>query len=399
MLNHPFPLIEYLQIRNYKVLHNLELENLTPLTVFIGPNGSGKTTILNALSFLSDCFKTDLNSACQNQGSLSRIRSNGIGEPLSFKIRYRDPQTHQVMTYFIALAERNNHPLVLEEYLEVTRSPHEVIRILEFAEGQGWAIEGDLALTRSLQPEDRQYESFNSPALLAANVLGQFAKYPQLSILRNLLINWLLTDLSNLATQSSLSSQPQLQLAEDGSNLPEVVEYLKTEDPQQLQDLIRDLSRFIPKLQAIDTTPRQGKLQLELYDSSFQAPIPAHNASEGTLRLLAYLLLLKHTSPHHLILLDEPEIYFHPRIIIELVENFRAASAYNQIFATTHSPFFVDGLRPEELWVLYRDENGFTQAHRAASMRGVKEFTNNGSLLGQLWMENYFDVGDPISHR
>jgi hypothetical protein len=64
---------------------------------------------------------------------------------------------------------------------------------------------------------------------------------------------------------------------------------------------------------------------------------------------------------------------------------------------TTHSPFFVNGLRSEELWVLYRDESGYTQARRAADMRGIKEFMNQGALLGHLWMEGNFEIGDPLT--
>lgn len=63
---------------------------------------------------------------------------------------------------------------------------------------------------------------------------------------------------------------------------------------------------------------------------------------------------------------------------------------------TTHSPFFVNGLKPPEVWVLYRDENGYTKAHNTANMQGVKEFIDNGALLGDLWMEDYFEVGNPL---
>jgi len=59
--------------------------------------------------------------------------------------------------------------------------------------------------------------------------------------------------------------------------------------------------------------------------------------------------------------------------------------------------FFVNGLRPEELWVLYRDERGYTQAQRAADMMGIKEFMEEGAQLGYLWMEGHFDVGDPLT--
>jgi hypothetical protein len=64
---------------------------------------------------------------------------------------------------------------------------------------------------------------------------------------------------------------------------------------------------------------------------------------------------------------------------------------------TTHSPFFVNGLRPEELRVLYRDTKGYTQVRRAVDMPRVKAMMAAGGELGHLWMEGYFDVGDPLT--
>jgi hypothetical protein len=64
---------------------------------------------------------------------------------------------------------------------------------------------------------------------------------------------------------------------------------------------------------------------------------------------------------------------------------------------TTHSPFFVNEIRPDELWILYRDEQGYTQARLAANMRGIPEHMAQGAKLGQLWMEGAFEVGDPLT--
>ena len=64
---------------------------------------------------------------------------------------------------------------------------------------------------------------------------------------------------------------------------------------------------------------------------------------------------------------------------------------------TTHSPFFVNGLKPDELRVFYRDEKGYTQARSVASMRGIKNFMDQGAQLGSLWMEGHFDAGDPLT--
>jgi hypothetical protein len=65
---------------------------------------------------------------------------------------------------------------------------------------------------------------------------------------------------------------------------------------------------------------------------------------------------------------------------------------------TTHSPFFVNSLRAEETWVVYRGEDGFTRARRAADMQGINEFVAEGAQLGQLWMEGHFEVGDPLTN-
>lgn len=64
---------------------------------------------------------------------------------------------------------------------------------------------------------------------------------------------------------------------------------------------------------------------------------------------------------------------------------------------TTHSPFFVNALLPEHVWVLYRTEEGFTQVRRTSEMQGITEFMDQGALLGQLWMEGHFEVGDPLT--
>ncbi len=55
------------------------------------------------------------------------------------------------------------------------------------------------------------------------------------------------------------------------------------------------------------------------------------------------------------------------------------------------------GLKPEELWVLYRNKDGYTQAKQTSKMKGIKDFINQGALLGHLWMEGHFEVGDPLT--
>jgi len=152
----------------------------------------------------------------------------------------------------------------------------------------------------------------------------------------------------------------------------------------------------VPRLERVDSEfLADGRLLLQIKDAPFERPILAKFASDGTLKMLAYLTVLYDPESAPLIGIEEPENHLHPRLLPELAEECRMAAARSQLMVTTHSPFFVNGLRPREVWVLYRDEKGYAQARRAADMPGINEFMAQGALLGNLWVEGYFDVGYP----
>jgi predicted ATPase len=135
---------------------------------------------------------------------------------------------------------------------------------------------------------------------------------------------------------------------------------------------------------------------LRIKDAPFVDPILAKFASDGTLKMLAYLVVLHAPNPPQFVGIEEPENFLHPRLLLELAEECRAATERSQLFVTTHSPFFVDGLRADELRVLYRNEEGHTQLVRASDVTGVPEFLQAGASLGQLWMEGHLGAGDPL---
>ena len=114
--------------------------------------------------------------------------------------------------------------------------------------------------------------------------------------------------------------------------------------------------------------------------------------------MLSYLILLHDPEPPQLIGIEEPENYLHPRLLTRLAEECREASALSQLIITTHSPYFVDELHADEVWVMYRDEHGFTVCKRTADMRGINQFLETGGKLGHLWMEGFFEVGDPLTN-
>lgn len=388
------PRIEYLKVTNYRALQNLELKNITPLTTFLGPNGSGKSTIFDVFAFLAECFNESLRKAWDRRGRFRELRTRGEEGPIVIELKYRETSQSPLITYHLAINEEKNRPYVAEEWLQWRRGQRgKPFRFLDFKNGEGQVISGEMPD----EEDERIEEQLDSPELLAVSTLGQFAKHSRVSALRRFITAWYLSYLTADNTRTTPEAEAQERLSQTGDNLPNVIQYLKEEYPDRLQHILKTLSSRIPRLEKVEASIMQdGRLLLQIKDAPFSQPILGKFASDGTLKMLAYLTVLYDPDPPQLVGIEEPENHLHPRLLPELAEECRSASANTQLMVTTHSPFFVDGLKAEELWILYRDQDGFTQAKRAADIKGVKEFMDNGALLGSLWMEDFFDVGNPL---
>jgi predicted ATPase len=389
------PRIEYLHIQNYRALKNLELKKITPLTVFLGPNGSGKSTIFDAFAFLSECFSIGLRKAWDKRGRFRELRTRGADGPIVIELKYRERKGTPLITYHLSIDENPGGPYIAEEWLHWRRGQTgKPFRFLDFKEGAGRVITGDMPA----EQDERVEETLASPEMLAVNTLGQLARNPRVSALRRFITDWYLSYLTAENTRGIPEAGPQERLSATGDNLPNVIQYLKEQHPKQLKEILEILSKRVPRLEKINSEVlADGRLMLRIKDAPFTQPILARYASDGTLKMLAYLTVLYDPDPPQLVGIEEPENQLHPRLLRGLAEECRATTAYTQLLVTTHSPFYVNGLRPDEVWVLYRDKEGFTQARNVAHIPGVPEFIKEGALLGNLWAEGYFGLGDPLT--
>jgi len=388
------PRIESLSVKNYRALKDLQLRSLQPLTVLLGPNGSGKSTVFDVFTFLSECFSVGLRTAWDRRGRFRELRTRGASGPIEIELKYREDRRLPVITYHLTIDENRHGPYVAEEWLHWRRGQRgRPFRFLDFRHGAGRVISGELPDAQ----DHRIEEQLDSPEMLAVNTLGQFARHPRVSALRRFIAGWYMSYLSADRARSVPEAGPQERLSITGDNLPNVIQYLLEQHPDRLSQILKTLSQRVPRLEKVDSTiMADGRLLLQIKDAPFEQPILAKFTSDGTLKMLSYLTVLYDPDPPPLIGIEEPENHLHPRLLPELAEECRNASARSQLMVTTHSPFFVNGLRPDELWVLYRDERGYTQARQTSQMRGVSAFIDQGALLGHLWMEGHFDVGDPL---
>lgn len=388
--------IEYLRVENYRALKTIELKDIRPMTVLLGPNGSGKSTVFDVFNFLSECFQLGLRRAWDARGKAKELRTRGQEGPIVFEFKYRERPKQPLITYHLAIdEEREKAPVVVEEWLQWKRKPRgRPFRFLDYSRGQGRATSGDMP---DEQDERRSDIPLRSPDLIAVNTLGQFAEHPRVAALREFITDWYVSYLSTSDMRGQPEAGPQERLSKSGDNLPNVIQYLKEQYPDRLDHIFEILRRRVPQLESVQAEPMaDGRLLLQIKDAPFERPILSRFASDGTLKMLSYLTVLNDPEPPQFIGIEEPENFLHPRLLPELAEECTAATEHSQLLATTHSPFFLNSLKADEVWVLYRDENGYTQAVRASEIKGIPEFVEAGASLGHLWTEGHLTVGDPL---
>lgn len=390
------PRIEYLKVQNFRALRDVELKDITPLTVLLGPNGSGKSTLFDVFAFLAECFELGLRRAWDKRGRAKELKTRGSDGAIVIEIKYKEAN-YPIITYHLAVDERNGAPFVKEEWLKWRRGKHgQPFNFLDYKEGSGRAISGELP-----DKEDQRIEiPLKSADLLAVNALGQFAEHPRVAALRDFITGWHVSYLSADSTRTQPEAGPQERLNRTGDNLANVIQYLDEQHPDRLEAIFTTLRRRVPRIERVLTESMpDGRLLLQIKDAPFAHPVLARFASDGTLKMLAYLVLLQDPTPPSFIGIEEPENYLHPRLLPELAEECQQATARTQMLVTTHSPFFINQLEPKQVRIIYRGTDGYTQTQRIADIPGINEFIQHGASLGDLWMEGHFEVGDPLNQE
>ena len=206
--------------------------------------------------------------------------------------------------------------------------------------------------------------------------------------------SWYLCYFTPDAARQIQTAAPVQYLNKTGSNLNNVAQYMYRENPGEFKKILADIQTKIPNITKIEPIKLQnGQMVLEFWQKGFNQPFFSQRMSDGTLKLLAYYLLLHEKNPRQLVFVEEPEngLYhqYLANLAIEMKRNV-GTGFLKQLFVTTHSPFFVNALSPDQVWVLEKDVDGFSTAKQAASYDFVKELVDEGASMGDLWYSKYF---------
>ena len=226
--------------------------------------------------------------------------------------------------------------------------------------------------------------------------LAQFERFPAVVALGNLIENWHLSDFHISRARPEQEAGYAEHLSREGENLSLVVEYLYKNHRDAFVRILERLKACIPGITHVDAkTTEEGRVLLKFQDGSFEDPFLARYVSDGTIKMLAYLVLLYDPAPHPLLCVEEPENQLYPSLLWDLAEEFRTyAERGGQVFVSTHSPDFLNAVQIDEVFWLVK-EDGYTQVKRANEDAQLAALVAEGDQLGYLWKQGMFPEANP----
>ncbi|HRB70900.1 MAG TPA: AAA family ATPase [Flavobacterium sp.] len=389
--------IESITIENFKVFKETTVKDLSKMAVLLGTNGSGKSSFFDVFGFLSDALQNNVTIAINRRGGFPEVISRGANinkDQIKFEIKFRNEQIKNeyspLITYSISIGFKEGKVFISREILKYRRGRiGKPWHFLDFKNGVGYAIENEEEYGQEGVTEKRINQKVTNPDILAIKGLGQFEQFQAISSFRSLLEKWYVSNFKIEYGRNISDTGISNHLSVTGDNLAQVTKYMYDYHKDIFEDILKKLPRRIPGIYQVEAKETEdGRIILRFQDQNFQDPFVARYVSDGTIKMFAYMILLHDPEPHPLLCIEEPENFLHPDLLLQLCEEIREYSERGgQVFVSSHSPDFVNGLRLNELFFLVK-ENGYTIIKAAKDNEMVKELSKENNL-GWLWRNNY----------
>jgi predicted ATPase len=391
-------IIEEIRIQNFKALKHVHLKNLPSMAVFVGKNGTGKTTLFHVFSFLKGCLANNVRSALQKEGGLrgfQEVITRGV--PLTEKIiielkfRLDIAGANRLVTYLLEIGLEENKPVVTREILRYKRGSYgSPFHFIDFSRGIGKAVNNEEDFSKpdtDLKTEDQSI----APDTLAISSLGQLERFKAAKAFRDLISNWHISDFHIGDARGKKPQEEGIHLSSSGDNLPSVAYRLHEEEPEIFKKVLEKMRERVPGIRDIQTdVGPDGSLLVRYSDGAFKDPFLDYNVSDGTIKMFAYMILLHDPIPHKILCVEEPENQLYPELMVLLAEEFQSyAERGGQVFISTHSPDFLNAIEAESIYVLEK-KDGMTKIYRTADDPLVSELIKGGDHAGYLWKQGFF---------
>ncbi len=409
-------MIKSISISNYKSFGDVSLE-LSPFSVFIGPNAAGKTNLIDAFRFIQESVDGDhIFNVARRRLGWHGIRCQKKNEQIvsfaltgvysgDFKISFKElenafaPPSFQYSFSF-------RHEELIDEYIVTDEQAEIRSRLLDSTPD---AEQGKLSSFKREESTVLVYEYFEPEwekrqipvSDLNRGYLFIASRFDSLAspVVSDEIMHWRFYDPDPQAARSPSRMTKPVFMSETGDTLALVLDELSKEDNGEdysnrarLRDIMQTM---VPGFEDWETElAPNGEIIFRVKESHLQDTLHPVMVSDGTVRLLVILAALLYPQRTSVVFIEEPERNLHPLVMEQLVDLMRVISEEVQIIVTTHSADFVRYCRPEEVFLMDKVE-GLTKARRADSIEQIDKFLQLFAL-DELWLQGDLEVGIPL---
>ncbi len=259
-----------IRIQNYRALKDVTFGRtfesrggveLPRLVAMIGPNGCGKSSVMDAFGFIRDCLQNGVEGACdkEHRSGFERLRTQGQIGPIKFDIYYRESAEARPISYSLHVSiDKNGRPTVSHERLRQRRIGQLrgwPLSYLDNGKGYVWAGHSE----KNVEGSDKIAVELDDDQRLGITSLGNLKEHPRIVAFRKFLEGWYLSYFIPNSARNLPTSGAQKHLTETGDNLANYLQYMERHHGDRFQDVLNRVAKSIPGIKKISHTVSADK--------------------------------------------------------------------------------------------------------------------------------------------
>jgi predicted ATPase len=368
-----------LQVQGYRCLAGVLVGLRSPM-VLIGPNGSGKTALLEIFTLLRDAASERLGEALGERGGINDILFAGGADSLAIRITAIVDNPPE-LEYTLEIRRRGVGYAIEHEYLSQQRDPSKPTPQFYIQNVAGRCRYFD-PNTKKLEPPTWEFKELETALGQVPRMFREPAEFR-----RTLHETRLYHDL-DVSKRAVVRLPQELRPVElpgpNGEDLYAALYNLRTSDEGSFERIQEALRAAFPGFRKLEfPLVGTGQATLAWHQEAFERPFYPHQLSEGMLRFLWLTTILLSPNLPPITLIDEPEVSLHPELLKILAGLIREAAARTQLIVATHADRLVRWMEPTEVVVVDKEEDRtrLTWAYKLNLDDWLKKYT-----LDELWL-------------
>ena len=388
-------MIKTFNVDNFKSLNNLSI-NLQPMTVIVGNNATGKSSILQAIDFVCGCVNDDFSVLLERRGwTVDNIRSKFIRSGtarISFGVEVvLDEPVNTTLKWGMVLqpnVAKNQLHLVSEEIVDLDTKE----TLVQYKASAGGWIKGDkeelsimpnFVITSSCLKVIQHLHGVDSRLNRLVDFFDNSESFEMLA-----------PDNMRLSSRGVVKN-----IGETGKNLPSFIRQMSAEQKNNFMSKLKRImgARISDVSASVKGKPGWTLINVKEHYDTGDVEFSSKEISDGILRVLAFIAISEIEPANAIFLLDEVENGInsdYAEAMIDVLSEIYEESRH-QLVLTTHSTVFLDYVKPEQIVLLYRDQNGSTRADNLFDSKEIRdklEYMYPGEILLNMSQKEIADI-------